>query len=118
VTRLIKLIDSDVGWPLERISDNFDVEDFSEKAANSIAADLSEGYGRYSFKENKQFVYYAHVSLFETGTWLRKARTRCLVDRELFASLNEEIDATAKLLYGYIKSIGNKDSQLTNDYDH
>jgi hypothetical protein len=44
VSRLINLIDSDVGRPQERISDNLDAEDFSEKAADSIAADLSEGY--------------------------------------------------------------------------
>jgi len=87
------------------------------KAADSIAANISEGYGRYSFKENKQFVYYARGSLFETGTWLRKAMNRRLVDQELFAALNEEINTAAKLLNGYIRSIGNKDSheQMTND---
>jgi four helix bundle protein len=80
------------------------------KAADSIAANISEGYGRYSFKENKQFVYYARGSLFETATWLRKAKNRRLVDQELFAALNEEIDTAAKLVNGYIRSIGNKDS--------
>jgi len=47
-------------------------------------------------------------SLFETGTWLRKAKNRRLVDQELFAAFNEEIDTAAKLLNGYIRSIGNK----------
>ena len=28
------------------------------RAVDSIAANLSEGYGRYSYKENKQFCYY------------------------------------------------------------
>ena len=56
-------------------------------------------------------------SLFETGTWLRKAKNQRLVDQELFAALNEEIDTAAKLLNGYIRSIGNKDSheQMTID---
>ena len=36
VNRLINLIDSDVGRPLEHISDNLDVEDLSEKAAGVL----------------------------------------------------------------------------------
>ena len=42
------------------------------KAVGSIAANLSEGLGRYSFKENKQFCYYSRGSLFKTKTWLTK----------------------------------------------
>jgi len=36
------------------------------RAADSIAANLSEGFGRYFYKENKQFCYYSRGSLFET----------------------------------------------------
>jgi hypothetical protein len=46
---------------------------------------------------------------------LQKARNRRLVDRELFANVNEEIDTTAKMLYGYIKSIGNKNNHYSID---
>jgi len=70
---------------------------------------------RYSCKDNKQFVYYAHISPFEKGMGLQKARNRRLVDRELFANVNEEIDTTAKMLYGYIKSIGNKNNHYSID---
>lgn len=40
------------------------------KAADSVAANLSEGFGRYFYKENKQFCYYSRGSLFETKTWI------------------------------------------------
>ena len=43
------------------------------RSADSIAANLSEGFGRYHYKENKQFCYYARGSLFETKTWIEKA---------------------------------------------
>jgi hypothetical protein len=48
---------------------------------------------------------------------LRKAENRRLVDQEPFAAVSEEIDTAAKLLNGYIGSIGNKDShsQMTID---
>jgi len=46
------------------------------KAADSVAANLSEGFGRYFYKENRQFCYYSRGSLFETKTWLRKAFNR------------------------------------------
>jgi four helix bundle protein len=49
------------------------------RAADSVAANLSEGYGRYHFKENANFSYYSRGSLFETKTWLTKAHNRKLI---------------------------------------
>lgn len=42
------------------------------RSADSISANISEGFCRYHFKENKQFCYYARGSLFETKTKERK----------------------------------------------
>jgi four helix bundle protein len=42
------------------------------RSADSIAANLSEGFGRYHFKEAKNFGYYSRGSLYETKTWLTK----------------------------------------------
>jgi len=44
------------------------------RSVDSIAANISEGFGRYHYKEAKQFCYYARGSLFETKAWLTKAR--------------------------------------------
>ena len=76
------------------------------KAADSIAANLSEGFGRYHYKETKNFSYYSRGSLFETKTWLTKAKNRELLSEEKFASLISEIDIIGKMLNKYIKSIG------------
>lgn len=76
------------------------------KAADSIAANISEGFGRYHFKEGRQFSYYARGSLYEARTWLTKARNRKLVDEEVFSTLNTEIDALSIKLNNYINSIG------------
>ena len=46
------------------------------KAADSVAANISEGYGRFHYKESKHFGYYDRGSLYETKTWLTKAYKR------------------------------------------
>jgi four helix bundle protein len=51
------------------------------KAADSIAANLSEGFGRFFYKEEKQFCYYSRGSLSETKTWLTKAFNRKLINQ-------------------------------------
>ena len=76
------------------------------KAADSVAANLSEGWGRYHYKENRQFCYYSRGSLQETLTWLRKAQNRGLIDVGNFESLRKDIDITSVKLNNYISSIG------------
>ena len=49
------------------------------QSADSISANISEGFGRYSYKENLKFCYYARGSLEETKDWIRKAYNRNLI---------------------------------------
>ena len=57
------------------------------RSADSIAANLSEGFGRFHFKETKNFGYYSRGSLFETKTWLRKAYNRKIINEEDYNKL-------------------------------
>jgi four helix bundle protein len=41
-------------------------------AADSIALNISEGYGRFHYKENKNFCYYSRGSAKETMTVLKR----------------------------------------------
>ena len=76
------------------------------RAADSVAANLSEGLGRYHFKEAKNFSYYARGSLFETKTWLTKAFNRKLITEDHFTKLMEDLEVIGKRLNTYINSIG------------
>jgi four helix bundle protein len=76
------------------------------RAVDSVAANLSEGFGRYYYKEEKQFCYYSRGSLFETNTWITKAFKRDLIDDERYNSLIKEINHIGVKLNNYIKSIG------------
>lgn len=79
-------------------------------AADSIALNISEGYGRFHYKENKNFCYYSRGSAKETLTAARKAKSRNLISENEFESLNEKLELYFRLIYGYINSIGTTDS--------
>ncbi len=78
------------------------------KSVDSIAANISEGYGRFHYKENKQFCYYSRGSLYETKTWLIKAHDRRLIVDDDFQYLQNDLETIAYKLNNYIKSIGAK----------
>ena len=83
------------------------------RAVDSVAANISEGYGRYHYKENKQFCYYSRGSLYETKTWLEKAHNRNLIEDETFSVFLKNIETIGIKLNNYINSIGKKPT--TND---
>lgn len=58
------------------------------RSADSMAANISEGYGRFSYKDRRQFCLYSRGSAFETETWIVKARSRNLLSEEKFEQLN------------------------------
>ena len=78
------------------------------RAVDSVAANLSEGFGRYHYKEAKNFSYYSRGSLYETKTWLTKAYNRNLITEEEFQIFQNEINNIGIKLNNYIKSIGKK----------
>jgi len=78
------------------------------KSVDSVAANLSEGFGRYHFNETKHFGYYSRGSLFETKTWLTKANNRKLITENDFISFMKSINIIGVKLNNYINSIGTK----------
>ncbi|HUS03224.1 MAG TPA: four helix bundle protein [Chitinophagaceae bacterium] len=80
------------------------------RAADSIALNIAEGYGRFFYKENKNFNYYSRGSAFESTSCLRKALKRNLVSEEDNLLLRHLFERYLKLMNGYIKSIGAQNS--------
>ncbi len=78
------------------------------KAADSISANLAEGYGRFHVRDNIHFCYYSRGSLEETNDWLRKSRTRNLISENSYQELTDEIIIIAKQLNKYITSLKKK----------
>jgi four helix bundle protein len=84
------------------------------RSADSIAANLAEGYGRFHFKENKKFCHYSRGSAEETQTWIEKAARRNLLEREAARILYDRVETFKKRLNAYIRTIGPVESK-TND---
>jgi four helix bundle protein len=76
------------------------------RSVDSIGANLSEGLGRYHFKETKNFSYHARGSLFETKTWLTKAFQRDLISQQQYQAFITELELLGKRLNAYINTLG------------
>ena len=75
-------------------------------SSDSIAQNISEGFGRFHYRDAKNFYYYARGSLMESHTILSKAHNRKLIsDKDYFDLQSEHKDLTVRL-NNYIKTVG------------
>ena len=72
-------------------------------AADSISANIAEGFGRYHKKDKIKFYYYSLGSVKECNDWLTKAKIRSLINEELFIQLNEMIERLPREIHQLIK---------------
>ena len=84
------------------------------EAADSIAANIAEGYGRYFDKDRKQFCYYSRGSLMETKNWLTKSFTRKLITQEEFDTVIEKLKVLHFKLNNYIKKLNQNTGSISS----
>ena len=91
-------ISSDIIWNLVNTWDSFRKDTIGKqivRSADSISVNIAEGYGRFYYKESKQFYFYARGSLLETNAWLSKCKRRGIIE---LTKAEELIATTEKLL--------------------
>jgi four helix bundle protein len=76
------------------------------RSSDSISANISEGFGRYHYNDSRNFLFFARGSLYETHTWLKKAKSRKLIKDEDFEDLEKQCLRLSVKLNNFIKSIG------------
>jgi four helix bundle protein len=76
------------------------------RSADSVGANIAEGTGRGSFKDNSRFVRMARASLYETHHWLRRAYKRRLLTSAQAERLKAMLDELRPRLNAYLASIG------------
>ena len=94
-----KLVDKWESFPKRTVGGQF------VEAADSISANIAEGYGRYFYKDRKQFCYYSRGSLMETKAWVTKAFNRKLISNEEFDIIIEKLKTLHFKLNTYIKKL-------------
>ncbi len=77
------------------------------RSADSVGANIAEGNGRYSYKDNQRFIRIARGSLNETRHWLRKAYTRNLLTNKEIERLKPIIEDLTFKLNGYLRYLKN-----------
>ena len=85
------------------------------RSADSIGANIAEGFGRFHYKENKNFCYFSRGSLIETKTWIKKASTRGLLPADKYSLLFQRLETIHIKLNAYIKFIGKLQWLMTSD---
>jgi len=80
------------------------------RSADFISANIAEGYGRYDYKERRNFCFFSRGSIMETKGWLKKSKNRELLTTDEFNSLFDTLQTIHLKLNAYIKFIGKTSS--------
>ncbi|MBU2529571.1 MAG: four helix bundle protein [Elusimicrobia bacterium] len=80
-------------------------------SADSIAANIAEGFGRFHKKDKIKFFYNSRGSVFESAHWCKKAYKRKLLDDKEFNYIIEELRKLPKEINGLI-NITNKNLKV------
>jgi four helix bundle protein len=75
------------------------------RSADSISANIAEGYGRYYYKESKQFYFYSRGSIQETKSWVGKCKRRKIAEQKKCEDLLKKADLILLKLNAYIKFV-------------
>ena len=74
------------------------------RAADSIAANLAEGYGRFTPADRRKFYLYARGSFEETKGWLRKAIRRKVIAKQDVNEYTDVVNELGPKLNAFIRS--------------
>ena len=99
---------SDKIWNLVIAWDYFSKETVGKqwtRAIDSVSANISEGFGRNTFKDQRNFYYFSRGSLCESKTWLEKSKHRNLIDEEIYKLLLNDFNSLGIKLNNFINSV-------------
>ncbi|MGC4100027.1 four helix bundle protein [Ferruginibacter sp.] len=88
------------------------------RSADSISVNIAEGYGRFYYKESKQFYFYSRGSLLETKAWLSKCKRRNIIDAIKADELLIETESLLIKLNAFIKFISKSSKHNPSNIPH
>ena len=84
------------------VQEKWSLSDQLRRSAQSIPANIAEGYGRFYFQESVRFCYIARGSLEETFSHLTLAHKLDYLDNATYKQLNNQIIELRRMISGYI----------------
>lgn len=87
--------------------ERYNLTDQLIRAARSVCSNISEGHGRYSYKDQLHFCVQARGSLSEVNNHLIDALDCNYIDTEKLSTLEGKIAIVRKVLNGYISFLRN-----------
>jgi four helix bundle protein len=84
------------------VQEKWSLVDQLRRSAQSVPANIAEGYGRFYFQESVRFCYIARGSLEETFSHLTLAHKLDYFDDETYKRLNDQIIELRRMISGYI----------------
>ena len=87
------------------VDEKFRLADQMVRASRSINANISEGYGRFSFKDQVHFCVQSRGSLSELYNHLIDAYDCNYIDKEKFIHFKTKVKEIERLLNGYISHL-------------
>ena len=102
---------ADFVWEIVSLWDYFAKDTIGKQlvnSADSIGANIAEGYGRGSHADNRRFAKISRGSLFEVKHWLRRAYKRNFLSEKEVSNLQELVNELTPKLSAYINSISKK----------
>lgn len=74
------------------------------RAADSVCLNLSEGFGRFSYRDSRNFSIIARGSLYESKTCLTKAFQRSIISEDVYTGMLKDYNNLGVKLNNYINS--------------
>ena len=99
---------SDEIWEIVMSWDSFKKDTIGKqmvRSADSISANIAEGYGRFYYKESKQFYFYSRGSIQEAKSWLGKYKRRKVIKEALCEELLNNAETILIKLNAFIKFV-------------
>lgn len=97
---------SDNVWAIVSLWDHFNKQTLGaqyQRAIDSIAGNVAEGFGRFYKKDKQRFYYNARGSLFEARHWTEKANKRKLLSEEQYNMLIKQLELLPREINWLIK---------------
>jgi four helix bundle protein len=85
------------------------------RASTSVYSNIAEGFGRYHYKENKQFCRIARGSLYETKAHMIFAKRRNYLNQEILDEYLKRHTTLAIKLNNYINATGSNVCKMSNN---